>query len=208
MPAGRPRTFDTDEALAAAMRVFWRRGFRATTTRDLEDELGLGQSSISAAFGTKSDLADAALARYVGMIRRALLVPLRESDDGLAAIDRFLGDLSDWHCADGGRGCMLGRFMCEGVASEPKIAARIREYRDELHAALGGALARAAAAGEIPAERVDERRDLIVAVVLGMNLAVQAGYDVPGLRGLARAGRLQIASWAPHGTPAARRRQP
>ena len=86
--------------------------------------------------------------------------------------------------------------MCEGVDSEPKIAARIREYRDELHAALGGALTRAVVAGEISAEQLDERRDLIVAVVLGMNLAVQAGYDVPGLRNLARAGRFQIASWA------------
>src|SRR5438874_7168478 len=65
MPPGRPRDFDTDHALDAAMRLFWHRGYRATRTRDLVRSLGLGQSSITSAFGTKADLADAALARYL-----------------------------------------------------------------------------------------------------------------------------------------------
>ncbi len=196
MPVGRPRTFDVDQALDAAMHVFWRGGVRGTTTRQLERALGLGQSSISTAFGSKADLADAALGRYIAALRRDLLEPLRDAPDGLAAIDRFLADLSDWHCADGGRGCMLGRLMCEGPPSEPRIAARVAGYRADLHAALDAALGRAAAAGEIPAGGRRERRDLIVAVVLGMNLAVQAGYDVPALRDLARAGRSQVASWS------------
>ena len=51
-------------------------------------------------------------------------------------------------------------------------------------------------------------RILVVAVVLGMDLAVQAGDDVPALGSLARAGRLQIASWATPGGPAAGGRRP
>jgi TetR/AcrR family transcriptional repressor of nem operon len=203
MPAGRPREFDVDEALDAAMHVFWRRGFRTTTTRDLERALGVGQSSITSAFGTKADLADAALARYLARLQLELLDPLRDGPGGLAAIDRFLGALSDWHCADAGRGCMIGRLMCEGAQAEPKIEERVRGYRATLRSALDAALARAVAAGEIAQERLEERRDLVIAIVLGLNLAVQAGYDIPAQRELARAGRAQVRSWAPRTAGAA-----
>jgi AcrR family transcriptional regulator len=196
MSRGRPRAFDADEALDTALRVFWRRGLRATTTRDLERALGLGQSSITAAFGSKADLADAALGRYLELLDRELLVPLRDGPGGLAAIDRFLADLSDWHCADGGRGCMIGRLMCEGAGADPRIAARVGAYRATIRSALDAALARAAAAGEIGAGDAGERRDLVIGIVLGLNLAVQAGFDLEAQRSLARAGRSQVASWA------------
>ena len=201
MPAGRPREFDADEALDAAMRLFWHQGFRETTTRDLERALGMGQSSITGAFGTKADLADAALARYLETLQRELLDPLRDGPGGLVAIDRFLAALSDWHCADGGRGCMVGRLMCDGSRSEPQIAKRVQGYRVILRSALDAALARAAAGGEISAEDLGERRDLVIAIVLGMNLAVQAGYDLPAQRALARAGRAQVRSWAAPAAP-------
>jgi AcrR family transcriptional regulator len=196
MPPGRPRAFDLDEALDAAMRLFWHRGYRATTTRDLVEALGVGQSSLTSAFGGKADLADAALARYLTELDRALIAPMRESGDGLAAIDRFLAGLCDWHLAEGGRGCLVGRLMCEGAGAEPGIAARVGEYRAVLRGAIDAALERAVAAGEIPAEGREERRNLVVAVILGLNLALQAGYDPAAHRALADAGRAQVASWA------------
>jgi len=195
MPPGRPRAFDADRALDAAMRLFWHRGYRTTTTRDLERALGLGQSSITSAFGTKADLADAALGRYLAQLERALVEPLRDAGDGLAAIDRFLADLIDWHLAEGGRGCLVGRLMCEGAQAEPRIARRVGEYRLVLRGAIDAALARAAATGEIPAEGLVDRRNLVVAVVLALNLAGQAGYDVEALRALVGAGRAQVAAW-------------
>lgn len=196
MPLGRPREFDVDEALDAALRVFWHRGYRATTTRDLERELGLAQSSITSAFGTKADLVDAALTRYLVKLQQDLLDPLRDGPGGLAAIDRFLADLSDWHCDEGGRGCLIGRLMCEGAHTEPRIAERVGAYRLSLRSALDTALLRAVEAGEIAAEGLDARRDLVVAIVLGLNLAVQAGYEIAAQRALAQAGRAQVAAWA------------
>jgi AcrR family transcriptional regulator len=195
MPPGRPRDFDTDQALDAAMRLFWRRGYRATTTRDLVQALGLGQSSITSAFGTKADLADAALGRYLAQLERELVGPLRDAPDGLAAIDRFLAALTDWHLAEGGRGCLVGRLMCEGAQAEPRIAQRVAEYRVVLRRAIDAALERAVQAAELPAEGLQERRNLVVAIVLALNLAMQAGYDAEGKRALVGAGRTQVASW-------------
>jgi TetR/AcrR family transcriptional regulator, transcriptional repressor for nem operon len=195
MTPGRPRAFDPDAALDAAVGVFWHRGYRATTTRELERALGVGQSSMTAAFGTKADLLDAALVRYQALLDEALIEPLRRGPGGLDAIDAFVAGLSDWHVRDGVRGCMIGRLMAEGAGAEPRVAARVEAYRRSLRGALEAALERAVALGEIPAEGRQMRRDLVVGVVLGMNLAVQAGYSVEAQRALARAARAQVAAW-------------
>ena len=61
---GRPRSFDEDQAIDAAMRVFWEKGFEGTTMTDLTDATGLTRSSIHAAFGSKEGLFVRAVERY------------------------------------------------------------------------------------------------------------------------------------------------
>lgn len=196
MPPGRPRSFDADRALDAAVDLFWRRGYRATSTRDLQRALGLSPSSLRAAFGGKEDLAAAALARYLARLDAALISPLREGPEGLGAIDRFLAGLSEWHLADGGRGCMVGRLMCDGLDDLPAVAAGIAAFRRSLREAVSAALDRAVARGEIAPGDNEHRMDLVSAIVLGMNLSVRAGDPPERQRALAEAGRAQVASWA------------
>ena len=49
---GRPRAFDRDEALTRAMHLFWRKGFAATSIAELTAAMGIGSSSLYAAFGS------------------------------------------------------------------------------------------------------------------------------------------------------------
>lgn len=192
MPAGRPRAFDVDAALDAALDLFWHRGYRATTTRDLEARLGVTQSSLYQAFGSKSQLLDRAVDRYVDLLDRELLAPLADDPGGIAALDRFFARLGEWH-AEGGRGCLIGRLLCE---TEPPaaVAPRLEDYRVRLRAGLAAALTRAAALGEIAADSVGRRADLLVGIVLGLNLAHQAGLgETHGA--LVGAVRAELASW-------------
>ena len=53
---GRPREFDRDAALEAAMFLFWRKGFAATSMNDLCDAMGISSPSLYAAFGSKEAL--------------------------------------------------------------------------------------------------------------------------------------------------------
>ena len=50
---GRPREFDTEQAVARAMQLFWRQGYEGTSLTDLTEELGITRPSLYAAFGSK-----------------------------------------------------------------------------------------------------------------------------------------------------------
>ncbi len=61
---GRPRGFSTEDALDAALKVFWAKGYEGTTVADLTKAMGLNMSSLYAAFGDKENLFRQVAARY------------------------------------------------------------------------------------------------------------------------------------------------
>lgn len=192
---GRPRAFDVEQVLDAALELFWTRGYRTTTTRDLESALGLTQSSIYNAFGSKQDLLQAALDRYEALTERELLRPLEESDGGLAALDTFFVGLNRWLTDKGRRGCMLVNMMAEDGGETDSITMRARSYRSRVRSALREALAKAADRGETSRESIEDRADLLVGLILGLNIAARGGASNPELARLLDAVRAQLRSW-------------
>ncbi|RYD28556.1 MAG: TetR/AcrR family transcriptional regulator, partial [Verrucomicrobiaceae bacterium] len=61
---GRPRAFDRTAALDAAMGVFWRKSYTATSMNDLCEAMGIGSPSLYAAFGSKEQLYAEAIRHY------------------------------------------------------------------------------------------------------------------------------------------------
>ena len=59
---GRPRAFYRQKALAAAMDVFWERGYEGTTLADLTGAMGINRPSLYGTFGNKEALFAEALA--------------------------------------------------------------------------------------------------------------------------------------------------
>lgn len=61
---GRPRGFDTDEALERAMVVFWKHGYEGASTAALTNAMGISTTSMYGAFGNKQELFRKVLERY------------------------------------------------------------------------------------------------------------------------------------------------
>jgi len=86
---GRPRSFDTDQALDTAMRIFWQKGFDATSVSDLTAALGITRPSLYAAFGNKESLFRRILDRYLEGPSAYFRHALKETT-GRDAIQRWL----------------------------------------------------------------------------------------------------------------------
>ncbi|MBK8031322.1 MAG: TetR/AcrR family transcriptional regulator [Chloroflexi bacterium] len=68
----RPREFDRDDVINRALRLFWERGYEATSIRDLIDATGISSSSMYEAFGDKRGLFLVVLARFCAWERERI----------------------------------------------------------------------------------------------------------------------------------------
>ena len=53
---GRPRTYNPDDALSAALKVFWYHGFSGSSLDDISAAAGMNRPSLYAAFGDKKSI--------------------------------------------------------------------------------------------------------------------------------------------------------
>src|SRR5947209_16697338 len=93
-PAGRPRSFDLDKALDAALQVFWRKGYEGASLSDLTQAMGINRPSLYAAFGDKEMLFRKALDRYASGPAAYVSEALKEPT-ARAAIERLLREAAD-----------------------------------------------------------------------------------------------------------------
>ncbi len=61
---GRPRKFNEEEAVEAAMHVFWRKGYEGASLRDLTEAMGIDRKSMYLVLGDKEALFLKTLKRY------------------------------------------------------------------------------------------------------------------------------------------------
>src|SRR6202034_3270629 len=87
---GRPREFDRDAALQAAMLLFWRKGFAATSMNDLCDAMGVRSPSLYAAFGSKEALYLEAIEHYVEIFGPPVWDKLAEGATARAGVETLL----------------------------------------------------------------------------------------------------------------------
>ncbi|KKX25065.1 TetR/AcrR family transcriptional regulator [Rhizobium sp. LC145] len=125
---GGPRTFDRDQAIDIAMRLFWRHGYEGVSLNDLTAAIGIAPPSLYAAFGSKAGLYREALDRYSGLPRA--LSNLGETANLYEAVetllDRAIDAVTD---PDEERGCMISSGMIQCGEAHAALARELAERR-------------------------------------------------------------------------------
>ena len=171
---GRPREFDVDKALAAALRVFWRNGYEGASLTDLTEEMGITRPSLYGCFGNKESLFRKALDLYerekLAYIGKALEAPTaREVAERLlrGAVEIQTSNYDPKGCLD-----VIISTACSPEAES--IRSEVVARRASSQAALVRRFERAQNEGDLPKSADPEAlARYLYAIVQGM--AVQAG---------------------------------
>ena len=177
---GRPREFDRDGALDAAMRLFWRQGFVSTSLDQLKQAMGgLSAASFYGAFGSKERLFRETLARYLGThgqvvaaLHEGTLAPRDALEQALRRSARMQTD------AQLPTGCMVVLSVANASPENNHLQALVAAERHHTRDSIRQCIERAVASGEL-------RRDtdaqglatLADALLVGMSVQARDGVS-------------------------------
>jgi len=184
----RPREFDEEAVLEAAVNCFWRRGFEATSVRALAAEMNIAGPSLYNAFGDKRALFRRALERYAEHSSRARIARLESTLPPKEAVRAFIREIIDRSVDDEGRrGCLLINAALEISPHDAEIGADIAERLGEVEAFFRRSIAAAQADGTAPAAQSPEDLGrLMLGVLLGVRVLSRSKPDRELLEGMAR----------------------
>ena len=130
---GRPRTFDMDDALLAAMSIFWTKGYDGTSMRDLTKAMGISGPSLYAAFGDKRELYLKTIDRYADVDGCAPIIAFEAEEDVAKAVKGFLLSVIHHSTAqgDGPKGCFLASCVSTSVGVVEGVAERMTSAIEE-----------------------------------------------------------------------------
>ena len=199
--AGRPREFDREAALEAAMFLFWRKGFEAASMQDLCEAMGVRSPSLYAAFESKEALYLAAIEHYVLTQGPPVWDKLTEGKTARAGVENLLigatETLPKSRTAPAGCMAVLGAVRDEWPAT---IARAIKKVRLDMLANLSARIEGAVANGELPAATdIDALSRFYLSVFQGMAIQAKDGATPEELRGAAKAA---MAAWPGDRSPA------
>jgi len=191
---GRPRGFDRDTALEAAMFLFWRKGFATTSMNDLCDAMGVGSPSLYAAFGSKEALYLEAVEHYARTQGPPVWDKLADGATARAGIENLL--IAAAYSLPKSRatpaGCMA---VLAAVGDEwPTAIARVvKKVRLEMLGMLRSRLENAVAKRELPTSTdIDGLSRFYLSVFQGMAIQARDGATQAELRAVAAAA---MAPW-------------
>lgn len=176
IPKGRPREFCVEQALAAALRLFWTKGYEGTSLTDLTEAMGITRPSLYAAFGNKEDLYRKALDLYerekLAYVGVALEQPTarRVAEHLLhGALDNFSGEADPKGCFN-----VITTIAC--LAEAESVRAELAVRKASSHRALIERFRRAKAEGDLP-DHVDVEglAGLLTAILQGLSVQARSG---------------------------------
>jgi AcrR family transcriptional regulator len=175
---GRPREFDVEVALDAALDVFWRKGYEGASYTDLTKAIGVERPALYAAFGNKEALFRLALARYyeryLHYFPEALTLPTSRQ-----VVEHILRGAAELHTRHADRrGCLGIHGALAGADDGEAIRQALIDARADGEAALRDRLVLAREQGDLP-ENTDPAvlAAFVLTILHGMAVQAKAGFS-------------------------------
>jgi TetR/AcrR family transcriptional repressor of nem operon len=181
----RPREFDREEALNAAVETFWTHGFEGAGMESLMAAMGIGRQSLYGAFGSKKALYLEALQAYSAGNVVALVSALRKAKSPLEGLKIVLLTPLELSGPERAKGCFGINAICEFGQSDVDVTTALSVSGRILQVALLDLVREAQTSGEIspkidPAVAVG----LIQTLLSGIKIAARGGATQEAVRGI------------------------
>jgi TetR/AcrR family transcriptional repressor of nem operon len=174
---GRHREFDAEEALEAAMQLFWQNGYQHTSVSDLLAAMGINRWSLYETFGDKPQLFIKALLLYRGRWSAFIGQHLSQPGSPRAALMSLIRAMGQQIVDDKlMRGCLIANSAFELAQLPPEGAKIVLAGLKSLELALANAILRAQEAGEIAG---------------GQDAHMLARFIIASVNGIRSAGRVE-----------------
>lgn len=180
---GRPREFDRDAALLAAMRTFWTQGYEGTSIQDLVAAMGVNKPSLYSTFGCKEEIFREAVELYDRIEGRATSQSLAQASTAREAVETMLrANARAYVVEEGPRGCMIVLSSLLGAPENESVRAFLAENRLNGETMLRDRLAQGIAAGDLDSSAdVDQLAAFYTTVLEGLSIQARDGASVDKL---------------------------
>ncbi len=182
-PKGRPREFDVDKALDAALLLFWRHGYEGTSLSALTQAMGINVPSLYAAFGNKEELFKKVLDRYIQRPASYLPNSLREPTARAVVEKLFRGAIDMVKSPLHPDGCLLVQGALASGPMGESVTAELSRRRAGAEAAVRRRFELAVSQGDLPSD-VDPAKlaRYVITVLWGMSVQASGGASRAQLR--------------------------
>lgn len=131
----RKKSFDETEVLEKALRLFWEKGYNATSVQDLVDHLGINRASLYDTWGDKHGLYLETLKHYRLKSSSLLLQQLRSDKSAREIVKDFLyGVVYDNTHDHMSKGCFLANSATELANCDGEVRKMFSENRLKMEA--------------------------------------------------------------------------
>lgn len=179
----RSKEFDPEQALKAAVDVFWRNGYEKTSLDDLMAGMNVGRQSLYDTFGDKRTLYLSALAEYRNTTQEAMRRLFASGHPVRDCFSAILHGICNESRADHERGCLLLSANLERNLDDKDIAALVRRNLAETERIFENALRAAQQTGELgPEKDPSALASFLLATLQGMRQAARAASNRTALQ--------------------------